>query len=66
MTEPAGTVRLDCVVIVPTVSPDVVIAVVAAACVRPVTLGTTTYGRPDEMTRATELPVTTSAPADGF
>src|SRR5947208_485116 len=35
MMAPAGTVVLDAVVIVPTVKPAVVIAVVAAACVSP-------------------------------
>ena len=41
-------------------------AVVAAACVRPTTLGTATWGGPDEMTSATALPVATLVPAAGF
>src|SRR5215470_1154518 len=57
---------LEAVVTVPTASPDVVIAVDAAAWVRFTTSGTATYGRPDETTRATVEPITTSAPADGF
>ena len=56
ITDPAGTVVLDAVVTVPTVRPAPVIAVVAAACVRPTTLGTATCGRPDETTSATALP----------
>jgi hypothetical protein len=40
ITEPAATVVLDCVVTVPTTRPALVIAVVAAACVRPTTSGT--------------------------
>src|SRR5262245_44132515 len=44
MTEPAGTVVLDAVVIVPTVTPADVIALVAADCVSDTTLGTVTSG----------------------
>src|SRR3954469_2995898 len=65
MTDPDGTVVLDEVVIVPTVNPAFVIEVVAAACVRPTTFGTATCGRPDEMTSATALPVTTCVPPVG-
>ena len=65
ITEPAGTVALDAVVIVPTVRPAPVIAVVAAACVRPTTFGTATCGGPDETTRETALPTMTCVPADG-
>src|SRR6476661_1060689 len=42
ITEPAGTVVLDAVVIVPTVRLAFTIAVVAAACVRLTTFGTVT------------------------
>ena len=66
MTEPAGTVVLDAVVIVPTVRPAPVIAAVAAACVRLTTFGTATCGRPVETTSATALPVATCVPAVGF
>src|SRR6476646_10083620 len=59
MTDPGGTVVLDAVVTVPTVRPAVVIADVAATCVRPTTFGTATCGGPDETTSATALPVAT-------
>src|SRR3954469_3897337 len=65
MTLPAGIVMLDAVVIVPTTSCAVVIAVAAAACVNPTTAGALTCGRPDETVRAIALPTTTSAPAAG-
>src|SRR5688572_10828073 len=65
MTDPLGTVMLDAVVIAPTVSPTPVSAVVAAACGELTTFGTATCGRPEEMTSATALPMTTSAPAAG-
>ena len=66
MTDPAGTVVLDAVVIVPTVSPADVIAAVAAACVSETTSGTATGGGPDETTSATALPVAICVPAVGF
>ena len=66
MTDPAGTVRLDCVVIVPTVRLAAVSALDAAACVRLTTFGTATCGRPDEITRATAVLMTTSVAAAGF
>src|SRR5258705_12144609 len=65
MIEPAGTVGLDAVVIAPTVRPAVVIAEVAAACVRVTTLGTATGGGPDDTTSATALPPTTCVPVVG-
>src|SRR5215813_13604697 len=65
MTDPAGTVVLDCCVIVPTTRFAFVIAVVAAVCVRPTTFGTATCGGPDETTRFTELPVATCVPDTG-
>src|SRR3954462_14882591 len=65
ITEPAGTVVLVAVVTPPTVRPAPVIAVLAAVCVRPTTLGTATWGRPLETTSATALPVLTCAPASG-
>src|SRR5262244_4373962 len=66
MTDPAGTVVLEDVVTVPTVNPAFVIAVDAAACVRPTTFGTATCGGPDETTSATALPTTIWVPAVGF
>src|SRR3954471_9084129 len=66
MTDPVGTVMLDAVVMVPTTSCAVVIAVAAAACVNPTTAGALTCGRPDETVRAIALPTTTSAFAAGF
>src|SRR4029079_1475539 len=66
MTDPDGTVVLDAVVTVPTVRPAVVIADVAAVCVRPTTFGTATCGGPDEMTSATALPTFTCVAAIGF
>src|SRR3954467_14511204 len=66
MTDPAATVMLDAVVIVPSTSCAVVSAVVAAACVRPTTFGALTCGRPDEPVSAIARPTTTSAPAAGL
>src|SRR6185437_1172565 len=66
ITEPAGTVRLVAVVIVPTVNVAPVIAVVAAACVEPTTFGTVVCGRPDDTTSATAVLIATSTPAAGF
>src|SRR4029077_10769580 len=65
ITDPAGTVVLVAVVIAPTVRFAPVIAEEAAACVRPVTLGTATCGRPEETTSATALPTLTCVPATG-
>src|SRR4029078_11502830 len=65
MTDPAGTVVLVAVVTVPTTRPAFVIAVVAAVCVRPTTLGTATCGRPEETTSETALPVFTCVPLSG-
>src|SRR3954470_18228572 len=65
MTDPAGTVMLGAVVIVPITSGAVVIAVVAAAWVNPMTLGALTCGRPVDTVSAIALPTTTSAPAAG-
>src|SRR3954464_9058155 len=53
MTEPQGTVALDAVLTVPTVKPALVMAVVAAACVRFTTFGTATSGEPVETTKGT-------------
>ena len=66
MTDPDGTVVLDEVVIVPTLRPALVIAVVAAAWVRPTTFGTATCGGPDETTSATGLPGATCVAAAGL
>ena len=65
MTDPSGTVRLNCVVIVPTVRLAVVSALDAASCVRPTTSGTTTCGKPDETRTVTRVPSSTSLPAVG-
>src|SRR3954465_4451892 len=65
ITDPAATVVLVAVVIAPTVRFAPVIAVVAAACVRPTTFGTATCGRPDETTRAKARPVRTGVPESG-
>src|SRR5437868_1168708 len=65
MTSPAATVALDEVVIVPTISPESVIAVVAAACVKPTTFGTATFSGPDDTTSATTVPLATCVPAAG-
>src|SRR3954465_6107588 len=65
ITDPAAPVVLDAFVIAPTVRPAFVIAVLAAVCVRPVTLGTATCGRPEETTSATALPMFTCVPAPG-
>src|SRR3954471_3402765 len=65
MTDPAGTVVLVVVVIVPTVSDAPVTAVLAAVCVRPTTLGTATCARPLKTTRLTALPVLACVPAAG-
>src|SRR4029079_9581284 len=66
ITLPAGTVAEACCVIVPTTSPALMIAVVAAACVKPTTFGTLTPAGPVETTRATALPAATEVPATGF
>src|SRR3954471_2718966 len=66
ITEPDGAVMLDAVLIAPTVRPMLVSALDAVACGWLVTSGTATCGRPDEITSATALATTTSAPAAGF
>src|SRR3954453_367804 len=65
MTDPLGTVALDAVVIVPTMRPAPVIAVVAADCVWLTTFGTATCGGPLDTTRSTALPTTTDVPPTG-
>src|SRR5919204_3458988 len=65
MTDPDGTVVLEDVVTVPTTRPALVIAVVAAGCVRPTTFGTATCGGPDETTSDTALPTATCVAAAG-
>src|SRR5262252_10003625 len=65
MTDPDGIVVLDWVVTVPTVRPASVIAVEAAACVRPTTFGAATFGGPVETTSATALLLSTDVPAAG-
>src|SRR4051812_27634431 len=66
ITEPAATVMLDDVLIAPTVRPMLVNALDAVACAWFVTSGTATCGKPEEITSATALPTTTSAPTAGF
>jgi hypothetical protein len=66
MTLPEATVLLDCVVTVPSVRPAEVIEAVAAAWVRPTTLGTETGAGPLETTRLTAEPLATLVPAEGF
>src|SRR3954471_23323526 len=66
ITEPAATVMLDDVLIAPTVKPALVSALDALAWGWFVTSGTATCGRPEEITSATALPTTTSAPAAGL
>src|SRR5205085_8062636 len=66
MTLTVGTYTPHARAIVPTVSCAAVIAVVAAACVRPTTAGALTCGRPVDTVSAIALPTTTSAPAAGF
>ena len=65
MTFPAATVLLAAVVTVPTTRPAPVIAVVAAACVRPTTFGTATCAGPVDTTRFTAEPALTCVPAAG-
>src|SRR5690348_928959 len=66
-TLPLGTVVLLWRVTVPTCRFAFVIAVVAAACVCPTTLGTVVGAAgPDDTTRSTLLAGITAAPADGF
>src|SRR3954469_21131080 len=57
---------LDAVLIAPTVRPMLVRALDAIACAWLVTSGTATCGSPEEITSATALPTTTSAPTAGF
>src|SRR4051794_23075370 len=66
ITEPDGTVMLEVVLIAPTVRPMLVSALDAVACGWLVTSGTATCGKPEEITSATALPTTTSAPAAGL
>src|SRR5213593_2745651 len=66
MTPPAGTVRLDAVVTVPTVNPAAVIASDAAVCARLTTSGTAACAGPDDTTNATALPGSTGSPAAGL
>jgi hypothetical protein len=66
ITPPEGTVELDAVVTVPTVRPALVIAVVAADCESPTTLGTVTGAGPDDMLRFTAEPAATLALALGL
>src|SRR6185369_11325780 len=66
ITLPAGTVLLAAVVTTPSTSPALVMAVVAAVCVRPTTFGTATLGGPLETTRLTADPAFTCVPAAGL
>src|ERR1700731_2688910 len=62
ITSPEGTVELDAVITVPTVRPAPVIAVVAADCESPTTLGTVTGAGPDDTVRLTAHPAPTLPP----
>src|SRR5882762_11669416 len=66
ITLPAGTVLLDAVVTVPSTNPALVMAVVAAAAVRPTTFGTATCPGPVDTTRFTADPTFTWVPAVGL
>src|SRR5919112_736119 len=65
MTLPAGTVALDALVTTPSTRPALAIALAAALCVKPTTLGTVTCGGPDETISDTLLPGGASEPAIG-
>ena len=65
MTLPTGIVALKPGVIVPSASPAAVMAVRAAACVFPTTLGTAIAG-PSDTTPDTPLPTLTTDPALGL
>src|SRR5258706_436878 len=65
MTDPAGIVVLDALLIAPTNRLAFVIAVMAPVCVMLTTSGTATSGGPDETTRAMALPMVTCIPAVG-
>jgi hypothetical protein len=66
ITDPTGVVALTACVTVPTTRPAFVIAVVAAACVRPTTPGTATGGGPDETVSVTTVPMITCVPLAGL
>ena len=66
ITLPEATVLLAWVVTVPTTRPASVIAVVAAACVSPTTLGMATVPGPEDTTRLTAPPGFTWIPAAGL
>ena len=66
MTLPEGTVGLLAFVTAPSTRLAPVIAVVAAACVRPTTFGTATCAGPSETTSATAEPAETIEFATGF
>ena len=65
MTLPEGTVALWACVTAPTVSPAPVMAVEAAACVRPTTFGTVTGCGPWDTVKATAAPGSAEPPAEG-
>jgi hypothetical protein len=66
ITLPEATVPLEAVVTVPTTNPAPVIAVLAALCVSPTTLGTDTFAGPLDTTKLTAEPTLTVVPATGF
>jgi hypothetical protein len=66
ITSPEGTVELEALVTVPTTRPAPEMAVVAAACVSPITSGTDTFAGPLETTRLTAEPALTEVPATGL
>src|SRR3954471_15516877 len=65
MTLPRGIVVLDPLVTAPSVSPAFWIAVVAAACVRPTTFGTSRSAGPSETVSATAVPGARVVPPTG-
>jgi hypothetical protein len=66
ITLPEGTVGLLALLIEPTVRPVPVIALAAAACVKPTTLGTDTGAGPELTVRFTAEPLATLVPAIGL
>src|SRR5687768_10591699 len=66
MTTPASTVSLNSLVTVPTARPAVSSAVTAFGSVSPTRPGTSTVGKPEEITSPTAVPGGTLEPTAGF
>src|SRR5215831_711719 len=66
MTVPAGAVLLFWLEMLPTTRPAFTMAVWAAACSNPTTLGTLVWVGPNEITRFTADPAATIVPPAGF